>query len=115
MKKTIVIILLFCTPYLIGSDVIWEASKWTLRATNTLDWYSSIRALDIPGTYESNVLFRPLYKNDTLALVTKIIAGELIIWGMSRVRRQNRWLPIVCNFALSAFLGYCAYSNARIK
>ena len=95
-------------------DSLFTTSLITLTALNLADFYSTSKALKIPGLAEGNPLMKPFVKNDLLFAGVKIGIAALDYILLKKVYKKNKtagWiLSIVANFAMS----YVVANNFRL-
>jgi len=86
-------------------DSLFTTSLITLTALNLADFYSTSKALKIPGLAEGNPLMKSFVKNDLLFAGVKIGIAALDYILLKNVYKKNKtagWvLSIVVNFAMS--------------
>lgn len=98
--------------YRIGNS-LYTASLLTLTALNIADYFSTIKALKLPGLQEGNPIMRPFTKNILLFSAVKLGVASLDYYLLRNIYKKNKTLGWALSIVGNVVMSWVVSSNFR--
>lgn len=95
-------------------DSLFTTSLITLTALNLADFFSTSKALKIPGLAEGNPLMKPFVKNDLLFAGTKIGIDALDYILLKKIYKKNKTMGWILSIAANFAMSYIVANNFKL-
>jgi hypothetical protein len=92
---------------------LFTASLLTLTALNIADYFSTVKALRLPGLEEGNPIMRPFTKNMFVFGAVKLGVAALDFYLLKNVYKKNKTLGWVLSIVGNIAMSYVVSSNMR--
>ena len=92
-------------------NTFFKANLLAMAALNVADYWSTRKALSLPGLQESNPLLKPFVKNDYLFAAVKAGMTVLSHYGMMGLYKSDKKMAWVLTTFTNFFLTYAVINN----
>jgi hypothetical protein len=93
---------------------MFTASLWTQVGLNAADYFTTVKALKIPGLAEGNPIMKPFVKNPYVFAAVKTGLTALTHYSLKGLYKRNKTAAWIVSLASNLALSYVVANNMRM-